>query len=82
MRPPCTLVLLLCAVLGAAGARAEPRGDALGPAPRDASGRFENLAGPVERAGPSVTFPFFLRRLFGGLRTRPNAPEIVANDGA
>jgi N-acyl-phosphatidylethanolamine-hydrolysing phospholipase D len=74
--------MVLAASLGATGALAEPGGDALGPAPRDASGRFENFAGPLERAGASVTFPFFLRRLIGGFRTRANPPEIVANGGA
>ena len=61
------------AVGGAAG---------LGPAPRDADGRFENTAGPLERAGPSVTLPFFLRRAAGAFRTRSGAPDRVPNDGA
>jgi N-acyl-phosphatidylethanolamine-hydrolysing phospholipase D len=74
--------MLLAGALAATGARAEPGGAALGPAPRDGSGRFENFAGPLERAGASVTFPFFLRRLIGGFRTRANPPEIVANNGA
>lgn len=54
----------------------------IGPAPRRADGRFENTAGPIERAGPSVTVPFFLRRIVGTFRDRPNPPERVANDGA
>jgi len=80
LRP--ALACVLFAALVATGARAEPGSDALGPAPRDASGRFENFAGPLERAGASVTFPFFLRRLIGGFRTWANPPESVANDGA
>ena len=54
----------------------------IGPAPRDADGRFENLGGPIERAGPGVTLPFFLRRALGAFRARPGAPATVANDGA
>ncbi len=54
----------------------------LGPAPRDADGRFENGAGPLPRAGPSVTLPFFVRRAFGAFRSAAGAPARVANDGA
>jgi N-acyl-phosphatidylethanolamine-hydrolysing phospholipase D len=54
----------------------------LGPAPRQPDGRFLNLAGPIPHAGPRVTFPFFLRRMMGTFRSRPGAPERIANDGA
>lgn len=51
-------------------------------AARDADGRFLNRAGPIEQAGPSVSFPFFLRRGFTSLFGRAGAPERLANDGA
>jgi N-acyl-phosphatidylethanolamine-hydrolysing phospholipase D len=53
-----------------------------GPAPRDASGRFLNLAGELAGAGPGVTLPFGLRRIGRSIAGRPGAPESVANDGA
>jgi N-acyl-phosphatidylethanolamine-hydrolysing phospholipase D len=68
--------------LVAGSSAAEPATPGLGPAPRDAGGRFVNLAGEIERAGPGTTFPFFMRRLAGGFKTRPNPPTRVANDGA
>lgn len=54
---------------------------ALGPAPRSDDGRFVNVIGPLEQAGPTVTLPFFARRVIGSFRSRPNAPERVPNDG-
>lgn len=59
-------LLLLPTIAGA-----EP---ALGPAPRDQSGRFLNLAGRLERAGASVTLPFFARRVIGAFRDRGGLP--------
>jgi N-acyl-phosphatidylethanolamine-hydrolysing phospholipase D len=64
------------------GAAQAGPGAALGPAPRDASGRFVNASGPIARAGPTVTLPFFARRALGALRARPGAPAVVENDGA
>ena len=49
------------------------------PAPRDRDGRFLNLVGPLERAGPSVTVPFMARRVFSFLRSRDGLPEIEAD---
>lgn len=72
-----TAIAILVAI-GIAAANARD----LGPAPRDQDGRFLNAAGPIERAGPSVTVPFFLRRVAGTFSERPNPPERVANDGA
>jgi N-acyl-phosphatidylethanolamine-hydrolysing phospholipase D len=73
------LVPLGCLVASAAAA------GPLGPAPRDREGRFLNLAGPLERAGPDVTLPFFLRRALGRFRrpsglpgTEPDAQERLA----
>ena len=57
-------------------------GSPLGPAPRADDGRFENGVGPIEQAGPTVTVPFFLRRIAGAFRERPQAPVRVANDGS
>ncbi len=68
--------------MSAAGGAEPTAAEALGPAPRDARGRFANPADPLERAGPGVTLPFFLRRIAGSFRERPNPPEAVANDGA
>jgi N-acyl-phosphatidylethanolamine-hydrolysing phospholipase D len=53
-----------------------------GPAPRDAEGRFLNLAGEIHRAPTSVTLPFQLRRIRTSLVGRPGAPQRVTNDGA
>lgn len=64
----------------AVAAAAEPA--ALGGAPRDAEGRFLNRAGDLERAGPSVTFPFFARRFWTSLAGREGAAARVENDGA
>jgi N-acyl-phosphatidylethanolamine-hydrolysing phospholipase D len=70
-------IVLLLALAGVGHA------NPFGPAVRDADGRFVNLAGPIARAGPAVTVPFFARRvasnLFGG---HDGAPTVVANDGA
>ncbi len=68
--------------LGAACAAAAGEPAAFGPAPRDASGRFLNLAGEIERAGPGVTLPFGLRRIASSIAGRSGAPACVANDGA
>jgi N-acyl-phosphatidylethanolamine-hydrolysing phospholipase D len=74
------------AAMGLALAVAMPAGsqsdaNLLGPAARDASGRFLNTVGELERAGPSVTLPFFLRRITGVFRAAPNPPARVENDG-
>jgi N-acyl-phosphatidylethanolamine-hydrolysing phospholipase D len=55
---------------------------ALGPAPRDASGRFLNAVGALSHGPLGVRLPFFLRRMAGSFRERPGAPERIANDGA
>src|SRR5262245_19013335 len=72
------LLLLLCAP-----ARAEQLdATSLGPAPRDAEGRFLNTAGILSHGSVGVRFPFFLRRMAGQISERPGAPARVANDGA
>ena len=73
---------LAAAVLASAGAALAQGPAPFGPAPRDASGRFLNLAGEIPRAGPGVTLPFGLRRIASSIAGRPGAPERVANDGA
>jgi N-acyl-phosphatidylethanolamine-hydrolysing phospholipase D len=81
--PTASLRLALLLALGAdAPATAQIQAGALGPSPRDAEGRFENTAGPLEHAGLSVRLPFFLRRVAGAFRERSGAPGAVANDGA
>lgn len=54
----------------------------LGPAPVDEDGRFVNEGGPIERPGPSVTVPFFLRRIRHSFGARPEGAERVENDGS
>jgi N-acyl-phosphatidylethanolamine-hydrolysing phospholipase D len=73
---------LAAAVLAWAGGAAGGEPAAFGPAPRDASGRFLNLAGEIAGAGPGVTLPFQLRRIASSIRGRSGAPERIANDGA
>src|SRR5262245_6430197 len=68
---PAALLALLTA-----SAAAEPVGP-LGPAPRDARGRFQNLDGPRLEAPLSVRLPFFGRRVFGFRRGAEGAPERV-----
>jgi N-acyl-phosphatidylethanolamine-hydrolysing phospholipase D len=53
----------------------------LGPAPRRQDGTFTNPVGPIAHGGFGTRVPFFVRRLAGALRSRPGAPERVANDG-
>ena len=72
-------ILVLCLVIPVA---AKPAVGPLGPAPRDADGRFENPIGEVSHGSFAVRFPFFLRRIAGSFRDRPGAPERIPNDGA
>ncbi len=74
------LLVLVALVAGATPSSAEPY--AIAPAPRDEEGRFQNPGGPLERAGPRVTLPFFVRRFIGSFREREGLPRRVANDGA
>jgi N-acyl-phosphatidylethanolamine-hydrolysing phospholipase D len=69
------------ALAGPASAQA-PNPASFGPAPRDAEGRFLNLAGELPRAGIGVVLPFQLRRIASSIAGRPGAPQRVANDGA
>lgn len=56
---------------------------ALGPAPRDGRGRFQNEAGALARPGPDVMVPFFLRRFGASIFGRGGAPpQRLDNDGA
>ncbi len=49
--------------------------------PHHTDGGFRNLA-DVAHAGPDVTVPFFLRRVWTTLVGREGAPRVVPNDGA
>jgi N-acyl-phosphatidylethanolamine-hydrolysing phospholipase D len=73
---------LAAGALALAGASSAQAPAPFGPAPRDAEGRFLNLAGEIQRAGPRVTLPFQLRRIRTSIAGRPGAPPRVANDGA
>jgi N-acyl-phosphatidylethanolamine-hydrolysing phospholipase D len=72
------LPALLATLVLAAAARAAD----LGPAPRDADGRFLNRAGAIAHAGPLVTWPFFLRRAGTTLFGRAGVLARHENDGA
>lgn len=50
-------------------------------APRDADGRFANLAGDIGHGSIGVRFPFMVRRLGTYFRSADGAPGRVANDG-
>ena len=80
-RSPIAVLGLLLVLSVAAGVAAEPDPTALGPAPRDAQGRFANPVGELRHGGLSVRLPFFLRRAAGAFRVRPGAPARIANDG-
>ena len=54
----------------------------LGPAPRDADGRFANPVGPLSHGSFALRLSFFLRRIGGTFRGRPGAPGRIDNDGA
>jgi len=77
-RMPVPLAIVLALLLSGPTAGTE----ALGPAPRNEGGRFENPGGTLSHGGIGVRFPFFLRRVAGSFRARPGAPGLVANDGA
>jgi len=49
---------------------------------RDADGRFLNTAGELGYADPTVTVPFFARRIGAMLTGRSGYPATVENDGA
>ncbi len=75
-------IVSLLALCLASPSAAEPDASVLGPAPRDADGRFTNAAGELRRTSFSVRFPFFVRRAAGAFQERPGAPDWLANDGA
>ncbi|MCP4037665.1 MAG: MBL fold metallo-hydrolase [bacterium] len=70
--------LSLCCVLALAAA-AEP---AIGPARRDADGRFANSDRAISHGSLGVRLPFFLRRAVASFSPRPGAAAVVVNDGA
>jgi len=77
--------LLLCVsifvVLISASGTSLSEPEDLGPAPRDAKGRFTNPGGDSSHGSFGVRFPFFLRRFGGFFHGRPGAPVRVDNDG-
>ena len=72
----------LLVLISLAPVSAEPALGPLGPAPRDADGRFSNFAGELSHGSASIRLPFFWRRITGSFQDRPGAPDRVANDGA
>jgi N-acyl-phosphatidylethanolamine-hydrolysing phospholipase D len=74
--PPALLLAL--AWIPAAGI---PFGGAWAGAPRDGR-RFVNAAGPLDRGGPAVALPFFLRKAWTSLRPRAGAAPLVPFDRA
>jgi N-acyl-phosphatidylethanolamine-hydrolysing phospholipase D len=79
----CALALGLACAAASAGAQTPAAdSDAIGPAPRDARGRFQNFDGPRARVRAAVRFPFFARRVAGFLRDAEGAPETVPDAAA
>jgi N-acyl-phosphatidylethanolamine-hydrolysing phospholipase D len=75
------IAIPLLSVFFSAVAAAEPLApSAFQGAPRGEDGRFENLSGPVRRAGPLVAVPFLLRRLVARLREPVGLPGRVKPD--
>lgn len=74
-----TLAVAALALYGALGGGVAM---AIEAARRDAGGRFLNSAGELAFADPTVTLPFFARRLGSFFTGRDGHPETVANDGA
>lgn len=70
--------LAFCLAAAAAAQEAAPPFEQ----PRGDDGRFTNFAGDLERAGPSVTVPFFLRRIAKTFSDPDGVPPQVENDGA
>lgn len=85
---PIVVALASAVAFGLAAAAAAPPAAvtdapaALGPAPRDADGRFTNLRGGLSHGGLGVRLPFFLRRLGTPFRSGNAAPPRIGNDGA
>lgn len=75
------VALVLCATTWAAETNFESASH-LGPAPRNADGRFTNWSGDLSHGSLAVRSRFFLRRIASAFRTRPGIPERVDNDGA
>lgn len=73
--------LALALGLAPAVAAEPPDASRLGPAPRDAEGRFKNAVGEIGHGSLAVRLPFFLRRIAGSFSDRPGAPGLLANDG-
>ena len=85
-RRPVLAFMLAVSIFAALISSAEEAGlfeaDRLGPAPRDADGRFTNPGGDSSHGSFGVRFPFFLRRFGGFFRGRPGVPIRIDNDGA
>lgn len=73
-------ISIFAVLISVSEARLPEPGD-LGPAPRDAEGRFTNPGGDSSHGSFGVRFPFFLRRFGGFFRGRPGVPIRIDNDG-
>jgi N-acyl-phosphatidylethanolamine-hydrolysing phospholipase D len=78
-RAPALALALGLGLAGDAAPAAAQLPEALGPAPRDASGRFQNFDGPRKPVRAAVTLPFFGRRMMGFLRKADGVPEAVTD---
>ena len=76
--PACLLAFVLLASLVVGASDGDLR--ALGPAPRDEQGLFENWTPGLPRANALVTVPFFFRRIAGAFREPDRLPERVEPD--
>ena len=76
--PACLLAFVLLASLVVGASDGDLR--ALGPAPRDEQGLFENWTPGLPRANALVTVPFFFRRIAGAFREPDGLPERVEPD--
>ena len=82
MLTPALRTLLVAVVLATCAAAGMAEDVRFAGARRDADGRFLNEAGELGFADPTVTLPFFARRIGTMLSGRSGHPASVANDGA
>ncbi len=81
LSPLAGIALGIGVFMAAAEARGQSVDAAFPGARRDASGRYLNTAGEIAEAGPSVTLPFFFRKMVGAALGRSGGPAAVPNDG-
>jgi N-acyl-phosphatidylethanolamine-hydrolysing phospholipase D len=72
--------LAFAVAIGVAGA-VESSNPSLGPAPRDADGRFTNPVGPLGHGSIGVRLPFGFRRVYHTFLGRDGSASHAVNDG-